>query len=129
MDEHRSPDEPDELDGVDQPGDRADQPGDRGEADACPPATEPFERPVDRFRRTAAGTAIAAGMFGLRDALEGRPEREETVMEIPAPTAQPVGDLDVVVDLEHPENSRVVVRRPVVAPDPEEPLDVDAPPT
>ena len=77
-----------------------------------------YERPVDRFRRTAAGTAIAAGMLGLRDVLEGRPEREETVMEVPArgPVTDP--DLDVVVDLAHPENSRIVVRREPEPPQP-----------
>ena len=80
-----------------------------GSAAAAAPA---FERPVDKFRRTAAGTAIAAGMFGLRDALEGRPEREETVMEVPAPSPLVDDDLDVVFDLDHPENSRVVIRRP-----------------
>ncbi len=108
-----------------------DESGDETEADEVrrtDAETPPFERPVDRFRRTAAGTAIAAGMFGLRDALEGRPEREETVMEVPAPTGQPVADLEFVVDLEHPENARVVVRRPVVPPDPDEPFDgIDAP--
>ena len=30
-------------------------------------------RPVDRFRQTTAGTVVAAGLLGLRDALEGRP--------------------------------------------------------
>jgi hypothetical protein len=101
MDEPETPDEP-----VAGPGAAANDEPDPAPADPA------FERPVDKFRRTAAGTAIAAGMFGLRDALEGRPEREETVMEVPAPTSQPVGDIEVVVDLEHPENSRVVVRRP-----------------
>ena len=37
---------------------------------------ERWERPVDRFRRTAAGSVLAAGMLGLAEALEGRPERE-----------------------------------------------------
>ena len=32
-----------------------------------------YERPVDRFRRGAAGSVIAAGLLGLRDAMEGRP--------------------------------------------------------
>lgn len=46
-------------------------------------------RPVDKFRQTAAGTVVAAGLLGLRNALEGRPEREEVaiVNEAPAATA------------------------------------------
>lgn len=48
-------------------------------------------RPVDRFRRTAAGSVVAAGLFGLRDALEGRPEREEVqiVNEAPESNVEP----------------------------------------
>ena len=88
------------------------------DAPAAGDATGPYERPVDKFRRTAAGTAIAAGMFGLRDALEGRPEREETVMEVPARGSVVGDDLDVMVDLAHPENSRIVVRRPAEPPNP-----------
>ncbi|HZP31385.1 MAG TPA: hypothetical protein VFC99_20705 [Acidimicrobiia bacterium] len=100
------------------------EPGDPGEGDE-PDATEfgddagpVYERPIDKFRRTVAGTAIAAGMFGLRDALEGRPEREEPVMEVPARGSVIDDDLDVVVDLAHPENSRIVVRRSAEPPNP-----------
>ena len=99
----------------------SDQSGGGDEAEPAPAddATGPaYERPVDRFRRSAAGTAIAAGMFGLRDALEGRPEREETVMEVPARGSVVDDDLDVKVDLAHPENSRIVVRRPAEPPNP-----------
>ena len=97
-------DDPAEIESEDEPQDVEAGSGDRADSS--------FERPVDRFRRTAAGTAIAAGMFGLRDALEGRPEREETVMEVPAPTTPVDDELDVVFDLEHPERARVVIRRP-----------------
>ena len=31
-----------------------------------------YDRPVDRFRRSAVGSVLAAGMFGLADVLEGR---------------------------------------------------------
>ena len=98
------------------------EPGEGDEPDAAVPgdATAPvYERPVDKFRRTAAGTADRpAGMFGLRDTLEGRPEREETVMEVPARGSVVDDDLDVVVDLAHPEKSRIVVRRPAKPPTP-----------
>jgi hypothetical protein len=104
---------------MDDPADPADpEPASPGPSEPDDAATSRVERPVDRFRRTAAGTAIAAGMFGLRDALEGRPEREETVMEVPAPAALADDDLDVVVDLDHPENARVVIRRPAEPPHP-----------
>jgi hypothetical protein len=78
-----------------------------------PDATE-ASRPVDRFHRTTAGTVIAAGMLGLRDALEGRPEKDEPAIVVDAPgkrhdSADPI---DVHLDFDHPERSRVVVRRP-----------------
>ena len=98
-----------------------DDPGQDGEPEAeapCDPTATEYVRAVDKFRRSAAGTAIAAGMFGLRDALEGRPEREETVMEVPARGSVVDDDLDVKVDLAHPENSRIVVRRPAEPPNP-----------
>ena len=72
---------------------------------------EPWERPIDKFRRGAAGSVIAAGLLGVRDALEGRPEKEEPaiVAEAPNPT---LDHIDLVLDLEHPENSRAVVYLP-----------------
>ena len=72
---------------------------------------EPWERPIDRFRRGAAGSVIAAGLLGVRDALEGRPEKEEPaiVAEAPEPT---LDHIDLVLDLEHPENSRAIVYLP-----------------
>lgn len=78
--------------------------------EAAPP------RPVDKFRRTAVGSVVAAGLFGLRDALEGRPEKEETAIVVDAPTPVPLGDVSVQLDFEHPERSRVVIRRPVEPP-------------
>jgi hypothetical protein len=68
------------------------------------------DRPVDRFRRTATGAVVAAGLLGLRDALEGRPEKEEVAIVNEAPDAPP-RDVDVVIDFDHPERSVAVVRR------------------
>jgi hypothetical protein len=85
---------------------RDDQSGD-DEVDA---ATEPVGRPVDRFRRTGVGSVVAAGLLGLRDALEGRPEREETAIVREAPTAAP-GDVEVLLDIQHPGQAVVVVHR------------------
>jgi len=78
-------------------------------ADASDP--EAWERPIDRFRRSGAGTVIAAGLLGVRDALEGRPEREEPaiVADAPEPT---LDHIDLVLDPEHPERSRAIVYLP-----------------
>ncbi len=67
------------------------------------------ERPVDRFRRGAVGSVVAAGLLGLRDALEGRPEREEVTIVSEAPEHEPA-PIDVQLDLDHPERSVAVVR-------------------
>jgi hypothetical protein len=69
-------------------------------------------RPVDKFRRTALGSVAAAGLLGLRDALEGRPEKEETAVVVDAPTPKLRGPVQVTLDFDHPERSRVVIRRP-----------------
>ncbi len=70
-----------------------------------------FERPIDKFRRSATGTVVAAGLLGLRDAMEGRPEKEEVTIVSEAPT-RPIGDVDVVIDPDHPERTVAIVRRP-----------------
>ena len=80
---------------------------DHDESDDAPAS----ERPVDRFRQGAVGSMVAAGLFGLRDALEGRPEKQESVLEVEA-AATPVDDIELFLDPDHPELSRVVVRRP-----------------
>ena len=59
--------------------------------------------------RGAVGSVVAAGLLGLRDALEGRPEREEVTIVSEAPEREPA-PIDVQLDLEHPERSVAVVR-------------------
>lgn len=54
---------------------------------------------------------IAAGLLGLRDALEGRPEREEPAIVSEAPGRERDEPVRVVLDLEHPERSIAIVRR------------------
>jgi hypothetical protein len=73
--------------------------------------TDAGDRPVERFRRSATGAVVAAGLLGLRDALEGRPEKEEVTIVNEAPDAPP-RDLEVVIDFDHPERSVAVVHRP-----------------
>jgi hypothetical protein len=80
---------------------------DKGEVEA----TDAGDRPVERFRRSATGAVVAAGLLGLRDALEGRPEKEEVTIVNEAPDAPP-RDLEVVIDFDHPERSVAVVHRP-----------------
>ena len=82
---------------------------DHAGGDEVEPVSE--ERPVDRFRRSASGAVVAAGLLGLRDALEGRPEKEEVAIVNEAPDAPP-RDVDIVIDFDHPERSIAVVRRP-----------------
>jgi hypothetical protein len=92
------------------------------ELDQMPPEVhadgqdEQFERPVDRFRTSAIGTVVAAGLLGLADALEARPPREEVVIIQEAPT-QPrePGRLELVLDPEHPERSVVFLPAPAEA--------------
>jgi hypothetical protein len=71
------------------------EPDDATEAEHAPP------RPIDRFRTTAVGAVVAAGLLGLRDALAGKPEREEITIVSEAPT-RPVDDheVQVIVDEE-----------------------------
>ena len=71
-------------------------------------ATE-WERPVDRFRRSAAGTVVSAGLLGLRDALEGRPEREEPAIMAEAPAAPPPGKIEVLIDFERPGHALAII--------------------
>jgi hypothetical protein len=69
------------------------------------------ERPMERFQRSAVGSVLAAGMFGLRDVLE--PEREEQIVVEQEAPGQPFADPIVLrLDPDHPEDSIVMVRRP-----------------
>jgi hypothetical protein len=92
------------------------EPDDRADSDAdehAPP------RPVDRFRTTAVGSIVAAGLLGLRDALEGKPEKEEITIVSEAPT-RPVDehDVQVIVDEESKTVKVVLPRSPAEPVDP-----------
>ncbi|HEV2309174.1 MAG TPA: hypothetical protein VGU73_01515 [Acidimicrobiia bacterium] len=75
-----------------------------------------YERPIDRFRRGAVGGVIAAGLLGLRDALEGPPERDDIEIVGQAPQPHDGASLELVLDPEHPENSIAVIRHPRATP-------------
>jgi hypothetical protein len=66
--------------------------------------------PIERFRRTAVGTAFAAGLLGLSDALEGRKDPTPAIVEDWAggePFKEPIV---LRLDPDHPEDSIVMVR-------------------
>ena len=75
---------------------------------------EPFERPVDRFRRGAVGGVLAAGLLGIADALEGRPRKEEVVIVQEAPSAPPREPrrLELLLDPDDPSKSLVFLPQP-----------------
>jgi hypothetical protein len=95
------------------PAPSGDEAGDELDDDVDPtdPDEESTPRPVDKFRRTAAGTVVAAGLFGLRDALEGRPEREEIAIVNEAPTS-PVDGFTLVFDEDDPTALKVILSQP-----------------
>jgi hypothetical protein len=72
-------------------------------------------RPVDKFRRTAAGSVVAAGLLGLRDALEGKPESEEITIVSEAPTRPEDDGFTLVFDESDPSSLKVVVPGPPTA--------------
>jgi hypothetical protein len=82
--------------------------------DPEPGGDEPFERPVDRFRKGAVGSVMAAGLLGIADALEARPPKEEVVIVSEVPSAPPRDPrrLELLLDPEHPERSLVFLPEP-----------------
>ena len=86
--------------------------GDVGDSE--PGDDEPFERPVDRFRKGAAGSVMAAGLLGIADALEARPPKEEVVIvsEVPSGPPHDPRRLELLLDPDHPERSLVFLPEP-----------------
>jgi len=107
---------------IERPAFDANRPTDDEDAAGRPP-----ERPVDRFRRGAVGSVVAAGLLGLRDALEGRPEREEVTIVSEAPEGEDAPTLDVQLDPDHPERSVAVLRHRRPGPDTNPPGDTTSP--
>jgi hypothetical protein len=78
-----------------------DEDGDDGHA---PP------RSIDQFRATAVGSVLAAGLLGLRDALEG-PHDEEVAIVADYSGDPPFSDpLVLRLDPDNPADSIVMVR-------------------
>jgi hypothetical protein len=65
--------------------------------------------PIQKFRVTAVGSVLAAGMLGLRDALET--PKEEPAIVVNWSGAPPFSEPIVLrLDPDHPEDSIVMVR-------------------
>ncbi len=106
------PDETDD-DETDGPGTDPDATTDRSKARSDPE----WQRPIDKFKRSSLGSVVAAGLLGVRDALEGRPEPEEVTIVTEAPAQPARGNIDLVLDPEHPERSVAIVRRSALGAD------------
>jgi hypothetical protein len=79
---------------------------------------EPFERPVDRFRRGAVGGVVAAGLLGLADALEGRTREEVAIVqEAPTPPVREPRRLELLLDPDDPSKSVVFLPDPPSSPE------------
>ena len=80
--------------------------GGRGRAGGGTDAT----RPIDKFRGTAVGSVLAAGLLGLRDVIE--PVRDEEVAIVQDYSGDPPFTEPIVLrlDPDHPEDSIVMVR-------------------
>jgi hypothetical protein len=66
--------------------------------------------PIERFRRTAIGTTLAAGLLGLRDVLEPPKDETPAIVEDWA-GGEPFEDPIVLrLDPDHPEDSIVMIR-------------------
>ena len=66
--------------------------------------------PIERFHRSAVGTALAAGMFGVRDVFEPPKDETPAIVEDWA-GGQPFNEPMVLrLDPDHPEDSIVMIR-------------------
>ena len=74
-------------------------------------AEEPAEiRPIDKFRQTATGSILAAGLLGLAEALEG-PRKQEVAIVVDDAGDPPFTDPIVMrLDPDNPADSIVMVR-------------------
>jgi phosphopantetheinyl transferase len=75
-----------------------------------PRVGDPGDRPIDKFRGTALGGVLAAGLLGLRDALEPRREEEIAVVQADAGGPPANDPIELELDPDHPAESVVRVR-------------------
>jgi hypothetical protein len=67
--------------------------------------------PIERFRRTGAGAALAAGMLGLLDVFEPPKDETPAIVEDWAGGAPFDDPIVLRLDPDHPEDSIVMIRR------------------
>lgn len=79
-------------------------------SDAADVVDEHHERFIDRFAQGAVGTAAGAAMLGLEKGMGLYRERElaPEVRESGEPEDDPDDPIEVSIDPDHPENSRIV---------------------
>ena len=73
---------------------------------------ENTERPVDRMMRSLPGAMTGAAMLGLAKGMGMHHEVEETaeIRELGEPEPDPDDPIQVSIDIDHPEQSRIVYR-------------------
>ena len=73
------------------------------------PAGHAEPAPIQKFRASAVGSVLAAGLLGLREALE--PPKDEPAIVVDWSGAPPFSEPMVLrLDPDHPEDSIVMVR-------------------
>ena len=89
--------------------DEAPEPGDVAAVNVV---DEYRERAIDRFAQGSLGTAAGAGLIGLGKALGLHKETREAaeIREADEPEPDPDDPIHVNIDLQHPENTRIVYR-------------------
>ena len=65
-----------------------------------------------RYRRSASASVLAAGLLGLREAVDPGPVEDEIVLEQPASPSDGDGPFEVYLDPDDPSASMVVIRDP-----------------
>ena len=78
--------------------------------DALNVVDEYAERPIDRLMSSVPGAVTGAAMTGLAKGmgLWVEPEEVAVIREAGAPPRDPDDPIEVSIDLDHPENTRVV---------------------
>jgi hypothetical protein len=68
------------------------------------------DTPIERFRNSAAGEVTGAAMTGFAKALGwwANPERPGEIRESGAKPPDPDDPIEVQIDADHPENTRIV---------------------
>jgi 4'-phosphopantetheinyl transferase len=75
-----------------------------------PRVGDPGTRPIDKFRGSAVGGVLAAGMLGLRDAIEPRKDAEIAIVQDDAGGPPRNDPIELELDPDHPEESVVRVK-------------------